>query len=394
MTYIRIYLKPGKEQSLQRFHPWIFSGAIKRIDGEPNEGELVEVVDFKGQFLAYGHYQPGSITVRVVSFQKCVIDKEFWKAKLTNALQLRKALGLYPCQATNIFRLVHGEGDGLPGLIIDIYGSTAVMQVHSSGMGIIKNLLAELIIEVMAGAVSSVYEKSSGTLSPKSPVQAVDGYIIGESKKDTLVENGNQFLVSWVDGQKTGFFIDQRDNRELVAKYSKDASILNAFCYTGGFSVYAARSGAKRVVSVDSSQKAIELTSRNMAINFGDVNPYESVCADVFDFLKDNDDKFDMIILDPPAFAKHRGALNNALQAYKRLNAAAFTKLKQGGILFTFSCSQVVSRDQFRNAVFSGSIIANRNVRIMHQLTQPADHPINIYHPEGEYLKGLVLYVD
>lgn len=394
MIYPKVYLKSGKEQSLERFHPWIFSGAIKRIDGEPNEGELVEVVDSKGGFLAYGHYQPGSITVRVISFEQSTINRNFWLKKFHNALNLRRSLGLFPSPTTNIFRLVHGEGDGLPGLIVDIYGSTAVMQVHSSGMGLIKSFLAEIIIEVMGGVVTAVYDKSSGTLSPKSPIQAIDGYLIGAANNDDLFENGNRFLVSWEEGQKTGFFIDQRDNRQLVGQYSKGAKVLNAFCYTGGFSVYASRGGASSVVSVDSSRKAMDLTTQNMDANFGSNTSHVPVCADVFEYLKDNNELYDLIILDPPAFAKHRGALNNALQAYKRLNAVAFSKLKPGGILFTFSCSQVVSRENFRNAVFSGSIIANRNVRIMHQLTQPADHPINIYHPEGEYLKGLALYVE
>jgi 23S rRNA (cytosine1962-C5)-methyltransferase len=394
MNYPIVSLKSGKEQSLQRFHPWIFSGAIKRIEGTPQEGDVVEVRGFNGDFLAYGHYQQGSITVRVISFSKIEIDRNFWKTKLEKALELRKSLGLFPSKSTNIFRLVHGEGDGLPGLIIDIYGNTAVIQTHSIGMGLVKQLIAELVVEIMSGTVTSVYDKSSGTLSPKGPIEAVDGYIIGQGERIDFIENNNKFLVSWEEGQKTGFFIDQRDNRQLLAHYSKNANVLNAFCYTGGFSVYAARGGAKSVVSVDSSQKAMELTTKNMALNFSDTSNYHSVCADVFDYLKDNNQVFDVIVLDPPAFAKHRGALNNALQAYKRLNAAALRILKPGGILFTFSCSQVVSRDQFRNAVFSGSIIAQRDIRIMHQLTQPADHPINIYHPEGEYLKGLVLYAE
>jgi 23S rRNA (cytosine1962-C5)-methyltransferase len=394
MNYPIVYLKSGKEQSLQRFHPWIFSGAIKRIEGTPQEGDVVEVLSSNGDFLAYGHYQPGSITVRVITFKKVSIDKNFWRTKLQKALELRESLGLFPSNSTNIFRLVHGEGDGLPGLIIDIYGNTAVMQAHSTGMGLVKQLIAELVVEVMKGAVTSVYDKSSGTLSPKGPIEAVDGYLIGKGERIDFVENESKFLISWEEGQKTGFFVDQRDNRELLAHYSKGADVLNAFCYTGGFSVYAARGGAKSVVSVDSSQKAMDLTTQNMALNFTNTSNYQSVCADVFDFLKDNDQIYDIIVLDPPAFAKHRGALNNALQAYKRLTAAALRRLKPGGILFTFSCSQVVSREQFRNAVFSGSIIAQRDIRIMHQLTQPADHPINIYHPEGEYLKGLVLYAE
>lgn len=394
MTLIRVTLKPGKEQSLQRYHPWIFSGAIKSIDGDPNEGELVEVTDNQGAFLALGHFQSGSIMVRVVSFNQCNIDRAFWKAKLISALILRKQLGLFTSKHTNIFRLIHGEGDGLPGLIIDIYGSTAVIQAHSIGMNLIKSMLAELVVEVMEGAITSVYDKSTGTLSSRATEHSTDGYLIGRSATSELIENDNKFLVSWEEGQKTGFFIDQRDNRQLLAIYCSGKNVLNSFCYTGGFSVYAGRGGAKRVVSVDSSQKAMELTTKNMQQNFGDGFNHESVCTDVFDFFRDSNELFDVIILDPPAFAKHKSALHNALQAYKRLNAVALSKLKPSGVLFTFSCSQVVNREQFRNAVFSGGIIAKRNLSILHQLTQPADHPINIYHPEGEYLKGLVLYAE
>ncbi|MFP4556156.1 MAG: class I SAM-dependent rRNA methyltransferase [Bacteroidales bacterium] len=394
MTYTRVVLKSEKEQSLQRFHPWIFSGAIKRIEGEPNDGEVVEVYGYRGEFLALGHFQSGSIMVRVVSFTQREINREFWKEKLTKALQLRRSLGLFPGTSTNIFRLVHGEGDGMPGLIVDVYGSTAVMQVHSVGMSLIKSTIAELIVEITDGAVASVYDKSAGTLSPKAEQIATDGYLIGDSAESQFVENDNKFFVSWEEGQKTGFFIDQRENRQLLEKYCKDASVLNAFCYTGGFSVYAAKGGASQVVSVDSSKKAMELTTKNMEHNFGHNPKYQSLCTDVFQFLRDNNDTYDVIVLDPPAFAKNKSALRNALQAYKRLNAAAFRMLNPGGVLFTFSCSQVVTRDQFRNAVFSGSIIAQRDVRILHQLTQPADHPINIYHPEGEYLKGLVLFAE
>jgi 23S rRNA (cytosine1962-C5)-methyltransferase len=394
MSLIRITLKPGKEQSILRFHPWIFSGAINQISGEPAEGDLVEVVDSRGNFLAIGHYQPSSISVRIVSFVKQDINSHFWKAKLLQALNLRKSLGIYLTDSTNIFRLVHGEGDGLPGLIIDIYGKTAVMQAHSYGMYTLRELFAQLVLEIMDGKVTSVYDKSSGTISYKSPVSAENGYIAGTPEDCELMENGNKFMVSWVDGQKTGFFIDQRENRQLLSRYCRDAKVLNAFCYTGGFSVYAARSGAKSVISIDSSEKAIDLTEKNMEINFGKNPSYRAINADVFDFLKDDKETYDVIVLDPPAFAKHKPAIKNALQAYKRLNAAAFRKLNPGGILFTFSCSQVVTREDFRNAVFSGAIIANRGVRILHQLTQPADHPINIYHPEGEYLKGLVLYAE
>jgi 23S rRNA (cytosine1962-C5)-methyltransferase len=391
MDVANVYLKSGKEQSLQRFHPWVFSGAIKRIDGNPKDGDVVDILDSFGNFLATGHYQQGSITVRIFSFTKQKINRDFWKSKLRNALMLRRCLGLFPNPNTNIFRLVHGEGDGLPGLIVDIYGSTAVIQAHSIGMNLIVKTIAELIVEVMDEAVTSVYDKSSGTL-PFGNLS--DSYIIKNGETPVLYENGSKFFVSWEEGQKTGFFIDQRDNRELLGKYCKDATVLNAFCYTGGFSVYAAKAGAKEVISVDSSSKAIELTDRNMLENFGQKAEYTSACADVFDFLRENDKTYDVIVLDPPAFAKHRGALTNALQAYKRINAVAFRKLNPGGVLFTFSCSQVVSREHFRNAVFSGAVIAQRDVKILHQLTQPADHPISIYHPEGEYLKGLVLYAE
>ncbi len=394
MSNAILTLKPGKEQSLQRYHPWIFSGAIKRINGEPAEGDLVEVVDSRDNFLAIGHFQPSSISVRVVSFVKQEINSHFWKAKLQQALTLRKGLGFYPSDSTNIFRLVHGEGDGLPGLIIDIYGKTAVMQAHSLGMYRLRELFAQLVLEIMGGKVTSVYDKSSGTISYKSPISAEDGYIAGIPEECELMENGNRFLVSWKDGQKTGFFVDQRENRQLLSKYCKNAKVLNAFCYTGGFSVYAARGGAKSIVSIDSSEKAIDLTEINMEINFGKDSNHRAISVDVFDFLRDDKEIYDVIVLDPPAFAKHKPALKNALQAYKRLNAAAFRKLNRGGILFTFSCSQVVAREEFRNAVFSGAVIANRGVRILHQLTQPADHPINIYHPEGEYLKGLVLFAE
>ena len=394
MQYPQINLKPGKEQSLQRFHPWIFSGAIKRLPENLNDGDIVEVNDSFGNYIATGHYQTGSIAVRIFSFEKADIDENFWLNKLAMALEVRKKLGLYQNQETNIFRLVHGEGDSLPGLIVDIYGSTAVIQAHSAGMFRIRKTVAQQIIKLLNGTVLSVYDKSSGTVSGKINEEIKDEYIAGPPINEVVVEHGNKFTVSWEEGQKTGFFVDQRENRLLLEKFSKGASVLNTFGYTGGFSVYALRGGAAKVVTVDSSQKAIDLTNRNVELNFGKTDKHESVCTDVFTFLKDNQEKFDVIILDPPAFAKNTHALRNALQAYKRLNAAAFRLLNPGGILFTFSCSQVVSRENFRNAVFSGSIIANRQVRILHQLTQPADHPINIYHPEGEYLKGLVLEIN
>ena len=394
MEIIKIDLKPGKEQSLHRFHPWLFSGAIRKINGNPAEGDVVEIDDSFGNFIALGHYQPSSISVRVISFEKVDINKDFWRQKIENAILLRKTLGLFKSETTNTFRLIHGEGDNMPGLIVDIYGSTAVMQCHSVGMYIIRQLLAELIVEEFKGDIASVYDKSTGTLPFKSGINPIDGYLIGKESSDTLLEHGNRFEVSWIEGQKTGFFIDQRENRLLLQSYANGKTVLNTFGYTGGFSVYAIKGGATKAITVDSSQKAIELTKRNIELNFTDTSKHEAVCGDVFEFIRNSTEKFDIIILDPPAFAKHNDALRNALQAYKRLNAAAIDKLNPGGLLFTFSCSQVVNKDNFRNAVFSGCAMTGRSVKILHQLTQPADHPINIYHPEGEYLKGLVLQVE
>ena len=394
MAYSKIILKPGKEQSVLRFHPWIFSGAIDKAEGNPEEGDVVEVTDSNGNFLGLGHCQPGSISVRIFSFQNAEPNLEFWEQKVASAYRLRNTVGLTNDTTTNIFRLVHGEGDGMPGLIVDIYGDTAVMQAHSLGMYLIRETLAKAIVNALNGTIKNVYDKSSGTLPFKSIEEKKDEYIIGNLSSSELYEYGNRFLVSWEEGQKTGFFIDQRENRKLLGEYSKNRTVLNTFGYTGGFSVAALKAGAKRVVSVDSSAKAIELTNANVALNFGDNTPHESHCSDVFDFFKNTTETFDIIVLDPPAFAKHNNALHNALQAYKRLNAAAIKRIKPGGLLFTFSCSQVVTKENFRNAVFSGAAITKRQVKIIHQLTQPADHPINIYHPEGEYLKGLVLQIE
>ncbi len=394
MAYSKIILKPGKEQSVLRFHPWIFSGAIDKAEGNPEEGDVVEVTDSNGNFLGLGHCQPGSISVRIFSFQNVEPNLEFWEQKVASAYRLRNTVGLTNDTTTNIFRLVHGEGDGMPGLIVDIYGDTAVMQAHSLGMYLIRETLAKAIVNALNGTIKNVYDKSSGTLPFKSIEEKKDEYIIGNLSSNELYEYGNRFLVSWEEGQKTGFFIDQRENRKLLGEYSKNRTVLNTFGYTGGFSVAALKAGAKRVVSVDSSAKAIELTNANVALNFGDNAPHESHCSDVFDFFKNTTETFDIIVLDPPAFAKHNNALHNALQAYKRLNAAAIKRIKPGGLLFTFSCSQVVTKENFRNAVFSGAAITKRQVKIIHQLTQPADHPINIYHPEGEYLKGLVLQIE
>lgn len=390
---IKIYLKPKKEESLQRFHPWVFSGAIQRMDGKPNEGDLVEVYDCNKNYLATGHYQIGSITVRVVSFEQQSIDTDFWKQKIEKAYAMRKSIGLVS-QLNNSYRLVHGEGDSLPGLIVDIYDDTAVMQAHSVGMHETRNQLAKAIAEVIP-EIKNVYYKSETTLPFKAPISPEDGYLIGsDTKTYTALENGLKFHVDWLRGQKTGFFIDQRENRSLLERYSAGKSVLNMFCYTGGFSVYAMRGGATQVHSVDSSAKAIELTDKNIELNFSADTRHASFAEDAFKYLNANEQKYDLIILDPPAFAKHRDALRNALKGYKRLNAKGLEKIKPGGILFTFSCSQVVTKEQFRLAVFSAAAETGRNVRILHQLSQPADHPINIYHPEGEYLKGLVLWVE
>jgi len=394
---ISIQLKPKKEESLQRFHPWLFSGAIQRIEGSPAEGELVEVLDNARNFLALGHFQIGSIAVRVVSFDNIPVNDDFWSKKIKLAYDMRVSFGLITPEKNNTFRLIHGEGDTLPGLIVDIYNDTAVMQAHSVGMHEIRQTLAEAIVKNVP-QVENVYYKSENTLPFNAPITPEDGYLIGKETDDlSAIENGLKFHVDWLRGQKTGFFIDQRENRSLLERYSAGKSVLNMFCYTGGFSVYALRGGAEVVHSVDSSAKAIELTDKNVDANFPNDARHKSFDEDAFKFLNNlqhNEQKYDLIILDPPAFAKHREAIRNALKGYKRLNAKAFEQIKPGGILFTFSCSQVITKDQFRLAVFSAAAESKRNVRILHQLSQPADHPINIYHPEGEYLKGLVLWVE
>ena len=392
--YSRVILKSGKEQSLQRFHPWIFSGAIQEIVGRVEEGDVVEVVSSKKEFLAMGHVQVGSIAVRIFSFEKVEPDFNFWKGKLDRALDVRKKLGLVDNPDTNVYRLVHGEGDGMPGLIVDFYNGTAVMQAHSAGMYVIRETIAKALKEVMGDRLVAVYDKSEKTVPFKADLEPKDGYLLGESKVFEVQEHGNRFNVDWVEGQKTGFFVDQRENRRLVQEYSKDRSVLNMFCYSGGFSFYAMRGGAKMVHSVDSSAKAIDLTNENVKLNFPGDMRHEAFVADCFDYMDKNKDKYDLIILDPPAFAKHRGALPQALKGYKRLNLKAFQQIASGGILFTFSCSQVVTKDKFREAVFSAAAISGRKVRILNQLVQPADHPVDMYHPEGEYLKGLVLYVE
>lgn len=395
MDYKKIILKPKKEESLKRFHPWIFSGAIQRKDANLEEGEVVNVYTNDDIFIAVGHYQIGSIEVRVLSFTEEVINLDFWKKRLSVALDLRKSIGLLSSD-NNSFRLVHGEGDNLPGLIIDIYANTAVIQSHSVGMHEARIEITEALQSVMGECIKNVYYKSETTLPYKANLNAENGYLLGGDEVDEIAqENGLKFYPDWVKGQKTGFFVDQRDNRSLLEKYVHGRSVLNMFCYTGGFSFYAMRGGAKLVHSVDSSSKAVMLTDKNVELNFPSDARHKSFSEDAFKYLANmNTGEYDLIILDPPAFAKHRGAIRNALQGYKRLNAVAFDKIASGGILFTFSCSQVITKDAFRLAVFSAAAQSGRSVKILHQVTQPADHPINIYHPEGEYLKGLVLYVE
>lgn len=392
--YKQIYLKKGKEESLLRFHPWVFSGAISHIDKGIEEGDIVRVITSDGRFIAVGHYQIGSIAVRVLSFRDVTIDSDFWQSRLQSAIDMRVKLGIADSPTNNTYRLVHGEGDNLPGLVIDVYSKTAVMQAHSVGMHVCRVYVAEALVKVMGNRIENVYYKSETTLPFKAELGQENGFLYGGSEENTAVENGLKFYVDWLKGQKTGFFVDQRENRSLLETYSKDKRVLNMFCYTGGFSFYAMRGGAKQVHSVDSSAKAIELTRKNVELNFPGDKRHEAFCEDAFKYLDKAGGDYDLIILDPPAFAKHRAALRNALKGYTRLNVKAFEKMKPGGILFTFSCSQVVTKDNFRNAVFTAAAMAGRKVRILHQLHQPADHPINIYHPEGEYLKGLVLYVE
>ena len=394
MSYKKVYLKAGKEESLKRFHPWVFSGAIARIEGEPEEGEVVDVYTSKKEFIACGHFQIGSIAVRVLIFRQEEINRDFWKHRLEVALDLRRSLNLVDNPENNTYRLVHGEGDNLPGLIVDVYGQTAVMQAHSAGMHVYRMEIAEALSEVMGDIVKHIYYKSETTLPFKADLGPENGFIKGGSPENVALENGLKFHVDWLKGQKTGFFVDQRENRHLLERYSKGRNVLNMFCYTGGFSFYAMRGGANLVHSVDSSAKAIDLTNQNVELNFPGDARHQAYAEDAFKYLDRMGDQYDLIILDPPAFAKHRDALRNALRGYSKLNAKAFEKIKPGGILFTFSCSQVVDKKDFRNAVFTAAAQSGRSVRILHQLTQPGDHPVNIYHPEGEYLKGLVLYVE
>ena len=392
--YKSIYLKKGKEESLNRFHPWIFSGAIRHMDDGIEEGEIVNVYTYSNDFIAVGHYQIGSITVRVLSFSNIEINHDYWCKRLDAAFKMRQSIGIADSLENNTYRLVHGEGDFLPGLVIDCYGETAVMQAHSVGMHVCREDICRALIEVMGGRIKHVYYKSETTLPYKAELGQENGFIYGKTENDVALENGLKFHVDWLRGQKTGFFVDQRENRSLLEHYAKGKSVLNMFCYTGGFSVYAMRGQAKLVHSVDSSAKAVELTNRNIELNFPGDTRHEAFCEDAFKYLANHDDKYDFIVLDPPAFAKHRSALRKALSGYTRLNMNGLQHIKHGGILFTFSCSQVVSKDNFRNAVFAAAVQVGRKVRILHQIHQPADHPINIYHPEGEYLKGLVLYVE
>ena len=405
--YKTVHLKKGKEESLGRFHPWVFSGAIHHIDGTPEEGDVVRVVSADGKFLAVGHIQIGSIAVRVLSFEDIIIDKSFWQQRLSAAYGVRKSifpqwtaprseLRIQNSESTNAFRLVHGEGDGLPGLVIDVYDRTAVMQAHSVGMHVSRREIADALAEILDGIIDNIYYKSETTLAYKASEDGGNGFLKGglTTASDIAVENGLKFHVDWLGGQKTGFFVDQRENRALLERYSHGRKVLNMFCYTGGFSFYAMRGGAALVHSVDSSSRAIDITRANVELNFPGDARHEAYAEDAFKYLDRMGDQYDLIILDPPAFAKHKDALRNALMGYRKLNAKAFEKIRPGGILFTFSCSQVVTKDNFRTAVFTAAAMSGRRVRILHQLTQPADHPVSIYHPEGEYLKGLVLYVE
>lgn len=391
--YKTIKLRNGKDQSLKRFHPWIFSGAIARMDDGIAEGDIARVVDSKEEFLAIGHYQIGSIAVRVLSFTDIEINDSFWFSRLDKALQARRACNIIRPD-NNTYRLVHGEGDRLPGLIIDIYDNAAIIQAHSVGMHMQRKDIARQLRTLYGDKLTCIYYKSETTLPYKADLSEESGFLYGKASDVVATENGLKFYIDWLKGQKTGFFIDQHDNRSLIEKYSQGKKVLNMFCYTGGFSVYALRGGASVVHSVDSSERAIEMTNRNIALNFPDAANHEAYATDAFSYLRDMDNSYDLIVLDPPAFAKHKDALRNALKGYTRLNAKAMQKIKPGGILFTFSCSQAVNKDQFRLAVFTAAAQSHRFVRVLHQLHQPTDHPINIYHPEGEYLKGLVLYIE
>ncbi|HKK41046.1 MAG TPA: class I SAM-dependent rRNA methyltransferase [Bacteroidales bacterium] len=393
MQNTKIVLKSGKDQSVKRYHPWVFSGAIKKIYGSPEEGDLVDVFDNKDNFLATGHYAPGSIAVRILTFKQVRPDLEFFTDKIRKAVEYRKATGITEDPSVNVYRLVHGEGDGLPGLIIDFYNGVAVIQMHSLGFYRLRSEITSILVDILGNQLKAVYDKSEGTIPHMASIVAKNGFLYGNSDPVVVTENGYKFKIDWTTGQKTGFFIDQRENRRLLQEYSGGRRVLNMFGYTGGFSVYAMKN-ATLVHTVDSSYSAIEMANENISLNFGDDSRHESFQVDAFEFLDDIKDEYDLIILDPPAFAKHNNVLANALQGYKRLNKKAIEQIKPGGIIFTFSCSQVVSRENFRKSVFAAAANTGRNVRILHQMSQPPDHPVNIYHPESEYLKGLVVYVE
>ena len=393
MERVKIVLKSGKEQSVRRFHPWVFSGAIKKMNGNPAEGDLVDVYDNKDTFLAVGHYQPSSIAVRILSFEQETPDISFFREKIKRAITYRRALNIIDNPQINVFRLVHGEGDGLPGLIVDYYNGVAVMQMHSIGFYRIRKEIASILVELLNDRIIAVYDKSEGTIPHMSGVIGTNEFLYGQSEPAVVTENGYKFKIDWTTGQKTGFFIDQRENRNLLQKYTEGRYVLNMFGYTGAFSVYAMKNAAA-VHTVDSSLPAIELANENIRLNYGEDKRHESFQVDAFDYMNHIEDKYDLIILDPPAFAKHNNVLANALQGYKRLNIKAIEQIKTGGIIFTFSCSQVVTKENFRKSVFAAAANTGRSVRILHQMSQPPDHPVNIYHPESEYLKGLVIYVE
>lgn len=389
----QLYLRKGKEESLDRFHPWVFSGALTEMPSDVDEGDLVQVVTHDGRLIGTGHFQIGSIAVRILAFGDETVDADFYRRRLAEAFALRKSLRMMRPD-NNAYRLVHGEGDFLPGLVVDVYGTTAVVQAHSPGMHFVRRLIADLLVALPDAGIKNVYYKSETTLPYKARLDPQNDYIVGSFETSEAMENGLRFNADWLKGQKTGFFVDQRDNRSLLEQYAAGRRVLNMFCYTGGFSFYAMRGGAQLVHSVDSSAKAIALTRANVELNFPGDPRHEAFAEDAFKYLDNMPaDAYDLIVLDPPAFAKHRSALRNALRGYQKLNAKAFEKIAPGGVMFTFSCSQAVSKEQFRLAVFSAAAQTGRKVRILHQLTQPADHPINIYHPEGEYLKGLVVSV-
>lgn len=390
----KIILKTGKEKSIFRYHPWIFSGAIAKIEDGIQEGDLVKVYGADKQFLAIGHYQIGSIAVRILSFEERDINSDFWKERIAQAYRIRQVINLTDSVDNNVYRLVHGEGDDLPGLIVDYYAGVAVVQFHSVGMYLERENIAKALLEVMGEQITAIYDKSESTLPYKAAITPQNGYLYGKADHFIALENGLKFNVDWLEGQKTGFFVDQRENRSLLERYSKGKSVLNMFCYTGGFSFYAMRGGASMVHSVDVSARAIQLAQQNVELNFPNDPRHEAFAEEAFRFLEHSQGKYDLIVLDPPAFAKHQNVLNNAIQGYKKLNRKGIEVIKPGGIIFTFSCSQVMTKELFRQTVFTAAANTGRKVKILHQLTQPADHPVSIYHPEGEYLKGLVLYVE